>query len=458
MKKVLVVGGGFGGLTAITKLRRYAGKLFDVVLIDKNNYSLFTPMLPEVVSGNVTPDNIVFPLREIAKKNNAHFIRDTVIGVDKSRKVVQCLQGEYEYDYLIVAAGSTTNFRGNKSAQEHCFEYKSISDGIALKYSVIELMESAVNAPKEERKKILSFSIIGGGITGVELACELADFIKLKINKEYSDLDQDDFEITLFEYASYILPAIDEVQSKKAQQYVIDKGIKVINNASVDEISEGVINYTQNGEKKVHHTNITIWTAGVKAHDFLETISNERLSDGRIKIQKNLMPIDGDGTGIFVIGDCSAYEFRGKILPPVAPLAMQQASIAVKNIINMENGLPLQDFKYIHFGYLVSLGKNNSVVNLFGFKFRGPFAYLLWKLTYIYKIGMLRKQLGVFFDWVMVTLFGNEASLIINVENCPGGVLKNINGYTIKVNPENCKRCTHCALDMSGKIVCGLKK
>jgi len=182
------------------------------------------------------------------------------------------------------------------------------------------------------------------------------------------------------------------------------------------------------------------------------------LPDGRIKIKRNLMPIDGQGSGIFVIGDSSAYEYKGKVLPPVAPLAMQQASIAVKNIVNLEKGLPLQDFKYIHFGYLVSLGKNNSVVNLLGFKFRGPFAYLLWKLTYIYKIGMLRKQIGVFFDWIMVTFFGNEASLIVNVENCPGGVLKTINGYTIKVNPENCKHCFHCALDVAGKVVCGLQK
>jgi NADH dehydrogenase len=458
MKKVLVIGGGFGGLTAITKLKRYAGKIFEVVLIDRNNYSLFTPMLPEVVSGNVSPDNIVFPLREIAKRNRATFVRDTVLEIDKEKKIVKCADGEYSYDYIIISSGSTTNFRGNRSAEKHCFEYKSISDAIALKYFVIELLESAVKVPKEERKRILSFSIIGGGITGVELACELSDFLNHKVEKEYSEIGKDDFEITIFEYAKYILPAIDENQSIKAQQYVAGKGIRIINNASVEEIEEGVINYTINSEKSFHQTNVIIWTAGVKAQDFLSSVSKELLPDGRIKIKRNLMPIDGQGSGIFVIGDSSAYEYKGKVLPPVAPLAMQQASIAVKNIVNLEKGLPLQDFKYIHFGYLVSLGKNNSVVNLLGFKFRGPFAYLLWKLTYIYKIGMLRKQIGVFFDWIMVTFFGNEASLIVNVENCPGGVLKTINGYTIKVNPENCKHCFHCALDVAGKVVCGLQK
>ncbi|ADR18466.1 NAD(P)/FAD-dependent oxidoreductase [Calditerrivibrio nitroreducens] len=458
MKKILVLGGGFGGLTAITKLKRYAGKLFDVTLIDKNNYSLFTPMLPEVVSGNVTPDNIVFPLREITKKNNSNFIRDTVLYVDRENKLVKCEKGEYHYDYLIIATGSTTNFRGNKTAEEHCFEYKSISDGIALKYFLIELLEAAVSTPKEERRRILSFSIIGGGITGVELACELVDFIKLKIKKDYSSISYDDFEVTIFEYAKNILPAIDESQSIKAQQYVEEKGIKIINNASVDRVSDGVIYYNQNGEVKEHLTNIIVWTAGVKAQDFLKSVSNERLPDGRIKVNKNLTPVDAQNDGIFVIGDSSAYEYKGKVLPPVAPLAMQQATIAVKNILNLENGFPLQDFKYIHFGYLVSLGKNNSVVNLFGLKFRGAFAYILWKLVYIYKIGMLRKQLGVFFDWVMVTLFGNEASLIMNVEGCPGGVLKSINGYTIKVNVENCKRCSHCVIDVTGKITCGIKR
>jgi len=265
MKKVLVIGCGFGGLTAITKLKRYAGKIFEVVLIDRNNYSLFTPMLPEVVSGNVSPDNIVFPLREIAKKNRATFVRDTVLEIDKEKKIVKCADGEYSYDYIIISSGSTTNFRGNRSAEKHCFEYKSISDAIALKYFVIELLESAVKVPKEERKRILSFSIIGGGITGVELACELSDFLNHKVEKEYSEIGKDDFEITIFEYAKYILPAIDENQSIKAQQYVAGKGIRIINNASVEEIEEWVINYTINSEKSFHQTNVIIWTAGVKA-------------------------------------------------------------------------------------------------------------------------------------------------------------------------------------------------
>ncbi|MCX8084329.1 MAG: NAD(P)/FAD-dependent oxidoreductase [Calditerrivibrio sp.] len=458
MKKVVIIGGGFGGLSVLTKLKRYAQKLFDVTLIDKNNYSLFTPMLPEVISGNVNPENIVFPLREIAVRNKATFIRDTVVGIDKQNKRVITQNGELSYDYLVVAAGSMTNFRGNVSAQQYCFEYKNINDAIALKYSVIELLESAMVVPAEERKSILSFSIIGGGITGVELACELIDFIKSKIKREYKGLKEDDFTITVFEYAKYILPAIDEAQSKKAHTYLLNKGINIISNAVVGKISEGEIEYSIGDEHFTHKTNIIIWTAGVKAPDFLASLSEQRLSDGRVKVNKNLTPIDDGDSGVFVIGDCSAYDHKGKILPPVAPLAMQQASIVVDNIYNLYNGFPLKDFKYIHFGYLVSLGKNNSVVNLFGLKFRGPFAYLIWKLVYIYKIGMLRKQIGVFFDWVMVTLFGSEASLIINVENCPGGVLKSINGYTIKINPENCKRCEHCVLDVTGKISCGIKK
>lgn len=457
MKKIVIIGGGFGGLTVLTKLKKYANKDFEVTIIDKNNYSLFTPMLPEVVSGNVNAENIVFPIREIAVKNNARFVRDTVIKVDKVSKLVIGKNGNYPYDYLVVAAGSQTNFRGNISAQNHSLEYKSITDAISLKYAVIELMESAVLLMGENRRAALSFSIIGGGITGVELACELVDFIKEKISREYKELSREDFLVTIFEYADHILPAIDEEQSIKAHEYVLNKGVNIITGASVTEISEGVIRYEQNGEKKEHTTNIVIWTAGVKAQDFIESISEERTPDGRIKIDRALQPLDEKNSGIFVIGDSSAYEYKGKILPPVAPLAMQQASIVVENILNIERGFPLKDFKYIHFGYLVSLGKNNSVVNLFGFKFRGKFAYFLWKLTYIYKIGMMKKQLAVFFDWIMVSLFGNEASLIINVENCPGGVLKNINGYTIKVNSENCKRCEHCAIDVTGKINCTFK-
>jgi len=137
-------------------------------------------MLPEVISGNVSPENIVFPTREIAVRHRAKFIRDKVVAVDKERNKVMCNNIEVDYDYLVVAAGSQTNFRGNESARKNCFEFKDITDAVSLKYIVIELLESSLLLDNEQRKDVLSFSIIGGGITGVELACELMDFLREK--------------------------------------------------------------------------------------------------------------------------------------------------------------------------------------------------------------------------------------------------------------------------------------
>jgi NADH dehydrogenase len=167
-----------------------------------------------------------------------------------------------------------------------------------------------------------------------------------------------------------------------------------------------------------------VWTAGVDGQQYLKEIGGETTPDSRLKITKTLNPQSIDAPNVFVVGDSCAYEYKGKFLPPVAPLAMQQGVMAVKNIMRMIKGKAPIDFTYLHFGYLVSLGKNNSVVNLFGIKMRGALAYYIWKMTYLYKIGMFKKQVAVFFDWVMSFFFGNESVLIIDQDNCTNCILQ----------------------------------
>ncbi|ADD69507.1 FAD-dependent pyridine nucleotide-disulfide oxidoreductase [Denitrovibrio acetiphilus DSM 12809] len=418
MKKVVILGGGFGGLAAIAHIRKQIKKKHvEVTLIDKNNYSLFTPMLPEVVSGNVKPDNIVLPLREICVKNSVRFVRDKVISVDKDNNCVICIENELKYDYLIVATGSKTNFRGNESAIENALQFKSITDAIDLKYLIIDHLEKASSMTSSDAKKsLLSFSVIGGGITGVELACEMNDFIKAKIKREYSNIGSEEYSINILEYYKTILPSIDESQAQKAQEAVVESGINIINNANVQEISKESIRFEQNGEQKILNSSITVWTAGVMGRDYLETISTNQTGDKRVFIEHELTPQGITDSNIFVIGDSCAYQYNEHILPPVAPLAMQQGIMAVINIVRNIDGKPKKDFNYFHFGYLVSLGKNNSVVNLFGLKLRGRFAYYVWKMLYLYKVGMFKKQIGVFFDWIMTSWFGNESVLIYDIE------------------------------------------
>lgn len=426
MKKVLILGGGFGGLTAVSFLKKHIRrKKVDVTLIDKNNYSLFTPMLAEVVSGNIKPENIVFPLREICVKSGVRFFKDEVRGIDKDARKVICENGEYEYDYLIVATGSRTNFRGNESAMKNAFEFKNITDAIHIKYLIIDFLEKASTmTDKAEKKKLLSFSIIGGGITGVELASEMNDFIRAKIKKEYNTVGTDEYDITIFEYDKTVLPGIDKEQAKKAQEVLIKNGINVINGAMVKEVGLTHISYSQDGKDADKSSSITVWTAGVEGQQYLENVGGEITRDCRLHISKTLNPMNLDAPDIFIIGDSCAYEYKEKILPPVAPLAMQQGAMAVKNILRLMQGKKPIEFSYLHFGYLVSLGKNNSVVNLFGIKMRGAFAYWLWKMTYLYKIGMFKKQVAVFFDWIMSFWFGNESVLIIDQDNCTNCILQ----------------------------------
>lgn len=426
MKKVLILGGGFGGLTAASFLKKYIKKgLVEVSMIDRNNFSLFTPMLAEVVSGNVKSENIVFPLREICVKNRVSFYKDEIVHIDTAARKVSGLDREYDFDYLIVATGSRTNFRGNESAIKNAFEFKSITDAIHIKYMIIDALEKACTTTSAEaRHKLLSFNIIGGGITGVELASEMNDFIRAKIKREYSALSYGDYRITVFEYSKTVLPSIDPAQAQKAQEILVNNGIHVINGAMVKEVKQDGIVYSVDGADVEMSSAVTVWTAGVMGQEYLKEIASETTRDNRLMISKTLNPKDNSSDNIFIIGDSSAYEFKGNILPPVAPLAMQQAVMAVMNIIRNIKGKPAKEFTYFHFGYLVSLGKNNSVVNLFGIKLRGAFAYYIWKAAYLFKIGMFKKQVAVFFDWIMSFCFGNESVLIIDDDNCTNCILQ----------------------------------
>lgn len=418
MKKVVILGGGFGGLSAIAHIRKQIKKgKVEVTLVDKNNFSLFTPMLPEVVSGNVKPDNIVLPLREICVKSRVKFVRDEVQSIDPENNIVRCKGHELEYDYLIMATGSKTNYRGNESAIRNAFEFKNITDAIDIKYLIIDYLEKASEMTSPEAKRaLLSFSVIGGGITGVELACEMNDFITAKIKKEYNSIKPDEYSVNILEYYKTILPSIDESQAVKAQDVVSKSGINIINHANVKEIGECSITYEEAGVEKCIHSTITVWTAGVMGQDHLHDVAKEQAADKRVFIDHDLTPKGLDKNNIYIIGDSCAYQHKEHILPPVAPLAMQQGIMAVMNIMRDIEGKPKKEFNYFHFGYLVSLGKNNSVVNLFGFKMRGRFAYYIWKMLYLYKVGMFKKQVGVFFDWIMTAWFGNESVLIHDIE------------------------------------------
>ena len=434
MKKVVILGGGFGGLSAIAHIRKQIKKgKVEVTLVDRHNFSLFTPMLPEVVSGNVKPDNIVLPLREICVKNRVKFVRDEVKDIAPENNRVICNDTELEYDYLIMATGSKTNYRGNESAMRNAFEFKNITDAIDIKYLIIDYLEKASSMTSSDAKRaLLSFSVIGGGITGVELACEMNDFITEKIKKEYNSISKNEFSINILEYYKTILPSIDESQAVKAQDVVSKSGIHIINNANVKEIGECSITYEENGEEKCIQSSITVWTAGVMGQDHLHSVAGGQTGDKRVFINHDLTPKDFGKDNIFIIGDSCAYQHNEHILPPVAPLAMQQGIMAVINIMRNIEGKPKKEFSYFHFGYLVSLGKNNSVVNLFGFKLRGRFAYYIWKMLYLYKVGMFKKQIGVFFDWIMTAWFGNESVLIYDIEKSYLSRVKNADACSTK--------------------------
>jgi len=390
-ERIVIVGAGFAGLNLAKKL---VNKPFQVVLIDQNNYHQFQPLLYQVAMSGLEPSSIAFPLRKAFQHCNNITVRCTRVNEIKSdQKRIETDSGYVNYDKLVLAYGTRTNFFNNPKFEKHTLPLKSVSQALFLRNKILTDLEKAIiTRDYDERQNYVDIVIVGGGPTGVEMAGALAEMRKFIVPKDYPELDTREIDIHLIQGAPRLLPAMSEQSSRKAQEFLEKLGVNVITSSQVVDIQDNVV-ITKEGENipcfKV------IWAAGVTCNHLRGLEKAEKATGNRLKVddQNRLTNFED----LYAIGDIAfmpsnGYEYGH---PQVAQPAIQQAKHLAKNLINKRK-VP---FKYKDLGSLATIGRNKAVADLPRLKFSGFFAWFAWLFVHIASLIGWRNRTIVFINW-----------------------------------------------------------
>lgn len=394
--RIVIAGGGFGGIELAKKLR---SKDVEVMMLDKHNYHTFQPLLYQVATGGLEPDSIAFPLRKIFKgQKNLTFRVTEVRKVRAAENIIETSIGTIEYDYLVLATGSTSNFFGQTEIQHNAMPMKSIPEALNLRSLILQNLEAAQIIPdKLLRASLLNFVVVGGGPTGVETAGALAELKKHVLKNDYPDLNIDDVNIYLIEGSPELLGAMSVQAQKKSADFLTELGVTIMNSSRVQGYDGKVLSLL---DGRTIPSSTVIWSAGVKGV-VLEGLDVETIARGnRLKVNEiNL--VDGYDN-IYAIGDVAAMlstEFPNGH-PGVAPAAIQQGKLLAKNLMNIIKKKPVQPFKYFDKGTMATVGRNRAVVDLHKIRFQGVFAWFTWMFVHLMTLVGFRNKLVVFVNWV----------------------------------------------------------
>ena len=392
--KVVIVGGGFGGLTAAKAL---ASNEVDVTLIDSTNHHLFQPLLYQVATAALSAGDIASPLRTIVQgKRNIRVVMDEAIGVDRQARTVQVRDGQLPFDVLILAPGSRHSYFGHDQWEKMAPGLKTLADALSIREHVLLSFERAAAARSTaEVQRYLRFAIVGGGPTGVELAGALAEIAKHSIMPDFPTLTPSDIRVILIEAGDCILAGFDEGLSSKAQAVLASLGVEVRLKTRVTDISEQGV-YA--GDTLIETANV-IWAAGNEASPMLVTLGAPLDHQRRVCVEPDLS-IPGDPF-IFVIGDAArALDDKGHTLPALAPVAIQQGRYVARLLGDRTAPASRAPFVYKDRGMLATIGKAHAVAQIGPFRTVGLLAWLLWSVVHIFFLIGFRNRLRVMFEWI----------------------------------------------------------
>ncbi len=392
--RIVIVGGGFGGLHLAKSLRN---ERFQVVMLDQNNYHTFQPLLYQVATAGLEPDSIAYPIRKIFKNQEHFFFRMAeVLEVFPEKKYVHTNIGTITYDYLVLATGTTTNFFGMDDIAKHAMTMKSISEALDLRSFILQHFEQALlTSSKEEQEALMSFAIVGGGPTGVELAGALAELKKHILPADYPDLDIRRMNIHLIEMADELLPPMADESSEKAFTYLEELGVTIWIKQAVKSYDGHKVSFQSGKELKAK---TMIWAAGVKGN-YLKGIAADAEEKGRYKVNR-FSQIE-EHEGIYAIGDIALMrtdDFPDG-LPMLAPVANQQGTFLGKNILRIEKKEEPKPFEYKDLGVMATVGRNKAVVEIGKVKFQGLFAWFVWMFVHLVSLVGFRNKVVTFFNW-----------------------------------------------------------
>lgn len=410
-KRVIIVGAGFGGLNAAKKLAQESS--LDIFILDRNNYHLFQPLLYQVAMAGLSPGEIASPIRTILSRfQNVRCLMTEVTGVKLADNKVITDIGELSYDYLILACGAQHSYFGHEEWETFAPGLKTLEQATEVRRRVLLAFEMAEREPDPVKiKRLLTFVVVGGGPTGVELAGALGEISRFALSRDFRHIDPRGTRILLIQAGPRILPSFVESLSQKATRDLEKLGVTVLTSTSVTNINgEGVTLGTETIEAAT-----VLWAAGVKPSDLNTGLGTKLDQVGRVVVQKDLS-IEGYPNA-FVIGDQARFDENGKPLPGLAAVAIQQGRWVARNIFLDLKSQPRQSFHYWDKGQMATIGRSRAIVQTDHFRFDGWFAWYTWLLVHIYYLVGFHNRIFVLIQWAWSYFtFRRGARLIVNKE------------------------------------------
>jgi len=414
--RVIIAGAGFAGLTCARRLKRVH---VDVLLIDRNNYHLFTPLLYQVASALLDPGEVARPVRELIRPlHNVEFRQAEVNGADLQRRLLLTDHGPLPYDYLVLATGAQTDYFGNESLARHAFGLKDLDEALALRNRILARFEASRWAKTtEERKSLLTFAIVGGGPTGVELAGAYAELIRLVLRKDFRDLNLKEVRVLLLEAADSLLGPFEPGLRAAALRSLESKGVEVKVGARVAVVTKDSLRLAD-GEEIGAST--VVWTAGVRASDVGAALEVELGRQKRVKVGPTLQ-VPGHPT-CFVIGDLAAATDGETVLPMLIPVAMQEARRVAATIADMVHNGGATAFRYKDPGIMATIGRNSAVAQLGAVHLSGFLGWVMWLVVHLVNVVSFRSRILVLVNWAWDYLFYDRpVRLIVRAADDPRG-------------------------------------
>jgi len=416
--RLLILGGGFGGLDVARAVggSRAARAYWDTVLVDKENFFQFNPLLPAVAVGAVETRHIVYPLREMALRRHLRFQKNKVIRIDLARRVVELHNGLIEpWDTLVIALGSVTNWYGVPGAEAYARPFKTVVDAMTLRARVVELFEMAEQARSDaQRRRLLAFVLAGGGVTGVEVAAELIQMARETLLPKYPSLSLAHVSVTIVEAGDRLVPSARPEHSRYVERYLKREGVRVELNAPVREVEPHAVRLAD-GRRLEAFT--TVWSAGVIPPAVVRELPLQIHRDGRVRVDERLRALRPDGTpleDVYVIGDCAAALRKdGRMQPQLSQTSIAMGAHVGRALVGRALGREARPFAFKDAGYIISLGQHSSVLDLFGIPLSGRLAWLAWAGAYLVKMVGFRKQLEVGLDHLTHVFFEHDISQIL---------------------------------------------
>jgi NADH dehydrogenase len=408
-KRIIILGGGFGGVYVAV----YLGKLFssrelrgiEITLVNRDNYTVFQPLLPEVISGSVKLNHVIAPIRRMAPK--AQLYTREVESIDPIAQRVTLSPGirptsiSLQYDHLVIAMGTRLDYSKIPGMREHASPFKYLSDALYLRNQLVRVLEEAeTESDPEIRSWLLTFVVAGGGFSGVECIAEMNDFLRDAV-RAYPNISERDLRLILLQRGNRILPEVTESLATFAQELLVKRGVEIRLGVNLKAVSARavIVEDTATGKTETIATRTTVATVPAGPHPLLTSLPFPQ-DKGRITVRQDTQV--ADWSNVWAIGDCAAIkQVDGHISPPTAQHALRQAKTCAENIVASFRGTPKKIFKFTGLGKLGSLGRRSAVAEVFGMRLKGILAWLLWRGIYVTKFPGLDGQLRLLVDWVL---------------------------------------------------------